>query len=47
VLRAVHAAAIQVMDENGVDITQFTSRSMALGGLVQGVEPKKADVYDA
>ncbi|WP_443060625.1 hypothetical protein [Streptomyces sp. NBC_00448] len=47
VLRAVHAAAIQVMDENGVDITQFTSRSMALGGMVQGVEPKKADAYDA
>jgi hypothetical protein len=47
VLRAVHAAAIQVMDENGVDVSQFTSRSMALSGLVQGVEPKRADAYDA
>jgi hypothetical protein len=47
VLRAVHAAAIQVMEENGVDVSHFTSRSMALSGLVQGVEPKKADAYDA
>lgn len=47
VLRAVHAAAIQVMQENGVDTSHFTSRSMALSGLVQSVEPKKADAYDA
>ena len=47
VLRAVHAAAIQVMEENGVDTTHFTSRSMLLSGLVQGVEPSKADAYDA
>jgi hypothetical protein len=47
VLRAVHAAAIQVMQDNGVDTSHFTSRSMMLSGLVQGVEPKKADVYDA
>jgi len=47
VLRAVHAAAIQVMDENGVDTSHFTNRSLVLSGLVQGVEPKKADVYDA
>lgn len=47
VLRAVHAAAIQVMQENGVDTSHFTSRSMALSGLVQGVEPRKADAYDA
>jgi hypothetical protein len=47
VLRAVHAAAIQVMEENGVDTTHFTNRSMVLSGLVQGVEPSKADAYDA
>lgn len=47
VLRAVHAAAIQVMTENGVDTSHFASRSSVLSGLVQGVEPKKADAYDA
>jgi hypothetical protein len=47
VLRAVHAAAIQVMAENGVDTSNFTSRSMALSGLVQSVEPKRADAFDA
>lgn len=47
VLRAVHSAAIQVMTENGVDTSHFTSRSMMLSGLVQGVEPRKADAYDA
>ncbi|WP_073499842.1 hypothetical protein [Actinacidiphila paucisporea] len=47
VLRAVHAAAIQVMAENGVDTSHFTNRSMVLSGLVQGVEPRKADAYDA
>ena len=47
VLRAVHSAAIQVMEENGVDTTHFTSRSMALSGVVQAAEPKKADAYDA
>lgn len=47
VLRAVHAAAIQVMQENGVDTSHFTNRSMVLSGLVQGVEPSKADAYDA
>ncbi|WP_329180694.1 hypothetical protein [Streptomyces sp. NBC_01477] len=47
VLRAVHAAAIQVMAENGVDTSHFSSRSMALSGQVQSAEPKKADAYDA
>jgi hypothetical protein len=47
VLRAVHAAAIQVMQDNGVDTSHFTNRSMVLSGLVQGVEPRKADAYDA
>lgn len=47
VLRAVHAAAIQVMAENGVDTSHFTSRSSGLSGAVQDAAPKKADVYDA
>lgn len=47
VLRAVHAAAIQVMKENGVDVSHFSNRSQTLSALVQGVQPTKADVYDA
>jgi hypothetical protein len=47
VLRAVHSAAIQVMQDNGVDTSRFTSRSMTLSGSVQDAEPRKADVYDA
>ncbi|MEV0482361.1 hypothetical protein AB0I69_17380 [Streptomyces sp. NPDC050508] len=47
VLRVVHAAAIRVLDENGVDTEKFSSRSSALSGGVQEVSPKKADVYDA
>ncbi|WP_051951772.1 M48 family metalloprotease [Actinacidiphila yeochonensis] len=47
VLRAVHAAAIQVMEENGVDVTQFAGRSSTLSGQVQDPSPRKADVYDA
>ncbi|MFI6406657.1 hypothetical protein [Streptomyces sp. NPDC050548] len=47
VLRVVHAAAIRVLDENGVDTEKFSSRSSALSGGVQDASPKKADVYDA
>ncbi|MFD3658540.1 hypothetical protein ACTU45_13035 [Streptomyces sp. 24-1644] len=47
VLRAVHAAAIRVLEENGVDTERFDNRSMVLSGLVQDAAPKKADVYDA
>ncbi|MFJ9630524.1 hypothetical protein ACIRU8_22740 [Streptomyces sp. NPDC101175] len=47
VLRVVHAAAIRVLDENGVDTDKFSSRSSALSGGVQEVSPKKADLYDA
>jgi hypothetical protein len=35
------------MQENGVDTQHFTNRSMLLSGLVQGVEPRPADAYDA
>ncbi|MFJ2823574.1 hypothetical protein ACIO7M_21005 [Streptomyces toxytricini] len=47
VLRAVHAAAMRVLDENGVDIDRFTNRSLIVSGLVQDAAPRKADVYDA
>lgn len=47
VLRAVHAATIRLLEEKGCATQQFGSRSDVLSGLVQGVEPKKADVYDA
>ncbi|GAA1014249.1 hypothetical protein ACFQWA_03850 [Streptomyces thermogriseus] len=47
VLRVVHAAALKVLRENGVDVEKFGSRAAALSGGVQEVSPKKADVYDA
>ncbi|WP_427923639.1 hypothetical protein [Streptomyces sp. cg40] len=47
VLRVVHAAAIRVLDENGVNTDKFSSRSSVLSGGVQEVSPKKADLYDA
>jgi hypothetical protein len=47
VLRVVHAAALKVLAENGVDTERFGARSSALSGQVQDVTPKKADVYDA
>ncbi|WNI14682.1 hypothetical protein [Actinacidiphila sp. ITFR-21] len=40
VLRAVHDAVVQVMDDNGVDTTGVG------GGLTPGMDPKKADAYD-
>ncbi|MEE1771047.1 hypothetical protein PUR34_23605 [Streptomyces sp. JV185] len=47
VLRAVHSAALRVLDENGVDTERFDNRSMVLSGAVQDPTPRKADVYDA
>ncbi|GHH75667.1 hypothetical protein GCM10018793_19640 [Streptomyces sulfonofaciens] len=47
VLRVVHAAAIKVLEENGVNTDKFGSRSGALSGQIQDVSPRKADVYDA
>ncbi|MEU2389942.1 hypothetical protein [Streptomyces sp. NPDC007369] len=47
VLRAVHAAAMRVLDENGVDTERFGNRSMVVSGLVQDASPRKADAYDA
>ncbi len=47
VLRVVHAAAMRVLEENGVDTERFTNRSMILSGLVQDAAPRNADAYDA
>lgn len=47
VLRVVHAAAMKVLDENGVNTERFNNRSMMLSGLVQDPAPRKADLYDA
>jgi hypothetical protein len=47
VLRVVHAAAIRVLKENGVDTERFGSRSSNLSTAVQDVSPRKADLYDA
>lgn len=45
VLRAVHAATISVLRENGVDTTMFSSRAQALSGQVQSAEPGSPDAY--
>ncbi|MEV5883427.1 hypothetical protein AB0L74_12030 [Streptomyces sp. NPDC052020] len=47
VLRVVHAAAIKVLRENGVDTEKFGARSAFLSTAVQDPAPRKADVYDA
>ncbi|GAA3501889.1 hypothetical protein GCM10019016_089970 [Streptomyces prasinosporus] len=47
VLRVVHAAAIKVLEENGVDTEKFGTRSSFLSTAVQDASPRKADVYDA
>ncbi|MFJ9965783.1 hypothetical protein [Streptomyces avermitilis] len=47
VLRVVHAAAIRVLEENGVDTEKFGNRSSFLSTAVQDPTPRKADVYDA
>ncbi|MFE0104269.1 hypothetical protein [Streptomyces sp. NPDC059009] len=47
VLRVVHAAAIKVLEENGVNTERFGARSGFLSGAVQDPAPRKADVYDA
>ncbi|MGW0824005.1 hypothetical protein [Streptomyces sp. NPDC002845] len=47
VLRVVHAAAIKVLEENGVNTEKFGTRSSFLSTAVQDVSPRKADVYDA
>ncbi|GCB51051.1 hypothetical protein [Streptomyces sp. NL15-2K] len=47
VLRVVHAAAIRVLEENGVDTEKFGTRSAFLSTAVQDVAPRKADLYEA
>ncbi|QMU73788.1 hypothetical protein [Streptacidiphilus sp. P02-A3a] len=47
VLRAVHAATLDVLADHDVEIDRFKNRSMMLGAEVQGARPSKADDYDA
>ncbi|WP_367324473.1 hypothetical protein [Streptomyces sp. HUAS ZL42] len=47
VLRVVHAAAIRLLEENGVDTEKFGTRSAFLSTAVQEASPRKADLYDA
>ncbi|WP_320785171.1 hypothetical protein [Streptomyces sp. CRN 30] len=47
VLRVVHAAAIRVLEDNGVNVEKFGSRSASLSGAVQDPTPGKADTYNA
>ncbi|MDB1088947.1 hypothetical protein PJ985_15370 [Streptomyces sp. ACA25] len=46
VLRVAHQAALEVLAENGVDISKFDARAQNLSGQVQGADPKKADEYN-
>ena len=46
VLRAVHKATMQVLEDHDVDIEKFKTRSNMLGAEVQGVRPSKVDEYD-
>ncbi len=46
VLRVVHAAAIRVLNENGVNTEKFGNRSAFLSTAVQDAAPRKADLYD-
>ena len=47
VLRAVHAATMEVLADHDVDTDRFRNRSLILGAEVQGTRPSKADEYDA
>jgi len=47
VLRAVHAAAREFLEEQDVDLTRFDARAAGLSGEVQGVRPSRVDAYDA
>ncbi|WP_119288712.1 hypothetical protein [Streptomyces sp. YIM 130001] len=47
VLRVVHASALRVLKENGVNTERFGNRSLFLSNVVQEAAPRKADVYDA
>ncbi|MGP4110930.1 hypothetical protein ACTWP5_08460 [Streptomyces sp. 4N509B] len=43
ILRVAHTAAFRVLEENGVDISNFESRSQSLSGQVQAPSPAKVD----
>jgi hypothetical protein len=45
VLRVAHAAAIKVLQEHGVDVSNFEARAQALSGSVQAPDPRKVDEY--
>jgi hypothetical protein len=42
VLRAVHAAAVHVMQENDVLTDKFVDRSLTLSGIVQSADTPQA-----
>ncbi|QMU76389.1 hypothetical protein GXW83_12210 [Streptacidiphilus sp. PB12-B1b] len=46
VLRAVHAATLEVLIDHDVDVDRFKNRSMLLGAEVQGARPSKVDEID-
>lgn len=45
VVRAVHNATLQMLDERGVDTSRFATRSIFLSGAAQSATPEKADEY--
>ena len=47
VLRVAHAAAMKVLEDNGVDTERFNNRASVVSTFVQDPSPRKADVYDA
>ena len=46
VLRAVHAAAVEVLVDHDVDVERFKNRASLLGMEVQGARPAKPDDFD-
>ncbi|MFC1404726.1 MULTISPECIES: hypothetical protein [Streptacidiphilus] len=47
VLRTVHKATMEFLEDHDVEVERFGNRAGMLGGEVQGARASKADVYDA
>lgn len=47
VLRTVHKATMEFLEDHDVEVDRFKTRSGLLGAEVQGMRASKADVYDA
>ncbi|WP_042404578.1 hypothetical protein [Streptacidiphilus carbonis] len=47
VLRTVHKATMEFLEDHDVEVDRFKTRSSLLGAEIQGMRASKADVYDA